>query len=92
MRNIIKWQTGTPNYNGTYLITYKYFDYNPRYVTVAIREDNNWYNTDYNILRVDVLAWYPVAIIKPYEKSKMEKIKKFKKNFLRIVHKKLNLN
>ena len=70
MENIIKWQTGTPNYNGTYLITFRYFDYNPRYVTIAIREDNNWYNTDYNILRVDVLAWYPVAIIKPYEETR----------------------
>ena len=29
MKNIIKWQTGTPNYNGTYLITYKYFGYSP---------------------------------------------------------------
>ena len=92
MENIIKWQTGTPNYNGTYLITYKYFGYNPRYVTVAVREDNSWYNTDYDILRVDVLAWYPVAIIKPYEKQKMGKIKKFIKKPLRIVLKKLNLN
>lgn len=69
MENIIKWQTGTPNYNGTYLITFRYFDYNPKYVTIAIRKDNSWYSTDYAILIVDVLAWYPIANIKPYEET-----------------------
>lgn len=67
MENIIKWQTETPNYNGTYLITFKYFDYNPKYVTIAIREDNSWYSTAYDILNVDVLAWYPINNIEPYK-------------------------
>lgn len=66
MENVIKWQTGTPNYNGTYLITYRHFDCNPKYVMVARREGNDWYNTNYDRLRVDVLAWYPIANIKPY--------------------------
>ena len=67
MENIIKWQTGTPNYNGNYLITYRHFDCDPKYVMVAIRGGNSWYNTTYDSLRVDVLAWYPIANIKPYE-------------------------
>lgn len=67
MENIIKWQTGTPNYNGTYLITFRHFDYNPKYVTIAIREGNNWYSTTYDVLRVDVLAWYPINNIEPYK-------------------------
>ena len=61
MGNMIKWQTGIPNYDGTYLITYRYFDYFQKFVTVAIREGNSWYSTSYDILRVDVLAWYPIA-------------------------------
>lgn len=67
MENIIKWQTGTPNYNGSYLITFKHFDCNQKYVIVAIREGNDWYSTTYDSLRVDVLAWYPIANIKPYK-------------------------
>lgn len=72
MENIIKWQTGTPNYNGNYLITYRYFDCDPKYVMVAIREGNSWYSTTYDSLRVDVLAWYPINNIEPYKEETME--------------------
>lgn len=50
MENIIKWQTGTPNYNGNYLITYTYFECEQKYVTIAIREDNSWYSPTYDEL------------------------------------------
>lgn len=64
---MIKWQTGTPSYNGSYLITYKHFDCYQKYVIVAIREGNSWYSTAYDLLRVDVLAWYPINNIEPYK-------------------------
>ena len=67
MENVIKWQTGTPNRNGAHLITYRHFDCFQKYVIVAIREGNDWYSTTYDSLRVDVLAWYPIANIKPYK-------------------------
>lgn len=67
MGNMIKWQTGIPNYDGTYLITYRYFDYFQKFVTVAIREGDSWYSPTYDILKLDVLAWYPISIIEPYK-------------------------
>ena len=60
-------QYGTPNRNGNYLITYRYFECNPKYVTIAIREGDSWYSPTYDRLRLDVLAWYPIDNIKPYK-------------------------
>ena len=35
--------------------------------TPNIREGNSWYSTAYEILNVDVLAWYSINNIEPYK-------------------------
>lgn len=66
--SVIKWQTGEPvGRCGKFIITYKYFEGFTKYITTAIREGNTWYDTNYDKLRVDVIAWYPITDIEPYQ-------------------------
>ena len=68
MESIIKWRTGVPKgRHGKFIITYNYFDCFTKYVTTAIREGDTWYDTNYDRLRVDVIAWYPIDDIEPYK-------------------------
>lgn len=67
MESVIKWQTGVPTDNGEFIITYKYFKCFTKHITTAIRAGNTWYDTNFDKLRVDIIAWYPLNEIEPYK-------------------------
>lgn len=66
--SVIKWQTGEPvGRCGKFIITYKHFECFTKYITTAIREGDTWYDTNFNKLRVDVIAWCHMNDIEPYK-------------------------
>lgn len=68
MESKIKWQTGKPLCRcGKFIITYKYFECHTKHITIALREGNTWYDTNFDRLRVDVIAWCPLSEIEPYK-------------------------
>ena len=67
MESKIKWRTGVPVGRGKFIITYKHFECFTKHVTTAIREGNTWYDTNFDRLRVDVIAWCPISDIEPYK-------------------------
>jgi hypothetical protein len=67
MESVIKWKTGKPVGSEKFIITYKYLECSTAYVTTAIRVRDTWYDTNFDRLRVDVIAWCPLSEIEPYK-------------------------
>ena len=67
MESVIKWQTGEPTEDGTYLVVYEIDEYRNDVITL-IRSRSKWMN--FFFVEVDkkrVLAWCLIGSIKPYK-------------------------
>lgn len=65
MESVIKWQTGEPTEDGTYLVVYKIDEYRNDVITL-IRSRSKWRNFYFD--KVDkkrVTAWCKLSDIKP---------------------------
>lgn len=67
MESTIKWQTGTPKYDGYYIVTILLSDGRP-FVTSMFRAGYHWYTPDGKRVSDQglVTAWFRLRDIKPY--------------------------
>lgn len=75
MESVIKWQTGKPKENGSYLVTFKYCYFDDLntgerlYETVIGQTywDGFWHNYHDNRSGCKIIAWCKVSDIEPYK-------------------------
>ena len=69
MKSVIKWQTGEPTEDGTYLVVYKIDEYRNS-VTTLICSRSKWRNFFFGTVdKKRVTAWCKLSDIKPYKEE-----------------------
>lgn len=67
MESTIEWQTGTPKWDGYYIVTILLSDGTP-WVTPIFRQGYHWFTNDGKVITDPglVTAWFSLRDIKPY--------------------------
>lgn len=70
MESVIKWQTGEPTEDGTYLVVYEINEYRNDVITL-VRSRSKWRNFFFGeVDKKRVTAWCKLSDINPYEEEK----------------------